>query len=72
VTGGLTDGQVETLSPGAGPDARRDYERAFAASYGATAEDVTEWDRRASAAHDAALAAERAAVKAIRALRGAS
>jgi hypothetical protein len=72
VTGRLTDAQAETLVAlvqGA-LGARRDYERVAAET---SAESMgSDWDRRVFAAHDAALAAEDAAVTAIRALRGAS
>jgi hypothetical protein len=74
VTGRLTDRQVGDLVALVRDaiDARSDYGDASAQPIGATVEEQEAWDRRVSAAHDAALAAERAAVAAIRALRGAS
>jgi hypothetical protein len=74
VTGPLTDAHVEDLIAlvGAALDAGRDYERAWVSPVGATIEARMSWDQRVSAAHEAAVAAERAAMTAILALRGAS
>ena len=72
MTGPLTDVQADHLVAlvRAAVDARRDYERVAWAAVPTTEEAMANWDRRVDAAHKAARAAERAAVQAIRALRG--
>jgi hypothetical protein len=73
VTGPLTHSQVEDLVNLVRDaiDARKAYGEELAKPYGTTDEERDAWDQRMTSALAEALAAERAAVTAIRALRGA-